>query len=255
MNPAPVSTTGSIQFSIDHRPITAVIEGMPKAAYFWLRDFFGRAFVTHRVKWLAGKSTSFGRGGRGIRVTRINEGGTGALDPREVRYSVTPDDRRMPTTPAAVRGLQQLGAAVETGNVVLPVHEFGTDIRSGKPMFVPTFKGNQHTPRDIRKWRAKNPSKRLLFLPSKRGGDGKTPELVYEAITKRRPGRVRADGTSRPGQVKLKLRWVMRREVEMHPTLRLYDSWDDLRAERDAQFRTASDRMLQDLVRQDARDL
>lgn len=239
-----------LQVSVDLRGVQNVLTGMPKAAYFWLRDFLGRSLIQHRKTWLSTKSTKFGRakeGGRGIRVTTVN-GGTGALADNEVRYSVEPQERRQPTAAAAAAALQKLGAAIETGNEVLPVHEFGTDIRSSKSMFIPV----KTVPGDFEDWRAANPGKDLLFLPSKR--DDKT--LVYE-ITLRKLRRRKGAGDlpgPPPMSVKLRLRWVLAKFVDMKPTLNLYGSWDALQSERDQLFRQAADKMVRDLVRADARD-
>jgi hypothetical protein len=125
---------------------------------------------------------------------------------------------------------------------------------------------NRTQPKSLADWRARNPGKGLLFLPSKR--DGKT--LVYEKTHK---GRVRVLGRKLQVRVagrlapspnaagagrqvgKLKLRWILTRFVRMRPTLRLFESWQALAGERDKQWQTAADRMIRDLVRADPRDL
>lgn len=238
----------AIVFKINTKPVQVVLDGMPKAAYFWLRDYFGRSFIRHRAHWLSTKATSFGRGADGIRIGRLNEG-SGPLDDKEVRYTVEPEERRMPTPAAAEKGLAALRAEVATGSIILPVHEFGTDIRTPDQMFVPTFKANQHHQRNIKKWIQKHPNSRLLFLPSKR--DDKT--MVYEVTLKRKRGRTKA-GEAPKTTERLKLRWVGTQGVDMKPTLRLYASWDEERVERDALFRETADRMIRDMARGDRRD-
>lgn len=252
MNPGALTVGAgqSIQFRIDVNQVRYVIAGMPKVAYFWIRDFLGRSLVQHRVKWLGTKTTQFGRAGsKSIRVGRVNEG-SGALEPNEVRYTVEPDARKMLTSVQAAKGLDVMRAEIGTGNNVLPVHEFGTDLRNSRGMLLPTFKTNQHQPGDFKKWREKNPTKTLLFLPSKR--DNK--QLIYEVVTKRKrtpPGHVGPPLVD----VKLKLRWLVAKFVDMKPTLRLYDSWEDLKSERDSLWRDAADKMFRDLQKADPRDL
>lgn len=240
----------SLRLTIDVEQVRRVLVGMPKVAYFWTRDFMFRAFVKHRITWLASKGTQFGRGddkSRGIKVSRINEG-QGQLGDNEVRYSVEPKEKRMPTADAADRGLKELRAVVETGNTILPVHEFGTDIRSARPMFVPV----KTRPGNFQKWRQQNPQKSLLFLPSKRGSD---KQLVYEVVLKRRRGRVKADFVGpAPVDVKLRLRWVLTRFVAMKPTLKLFDSWTALEGERNTLLAQTATKMLRDLERKDPRD-
>lgn len=248
-----IGDVGLMSFRIDATGLQAVIDGMPKAAYFSLRDFLGRAFLQHRKRWLATKSTKFGRGsknGRAIRVTQLNEG-SGALADNEVRYTVLPKERRMPTPAAAAAALKLLEGDVGTGNKVLEVHELGTDIVSADPMYIPV----KTRPGDFGDWRRANPNKQLLFLPSKR--DNKT--LVYEVIRRRvrrkrdpATGKLVGEGGTRET---LRLRFVVTKRVEMKPTLKLYDSWDAGASERDQLFTQAANRMQSDLLKRDPRDL
>lgn len=247
-----VETVGAphaLRFRLDLTDVHAVMSGLPKAGYFWLRDFLGRSFGQHRVQWLRNKGTKFGRGeaGKGIRVSQIEAGGTGTpLQPNEVRYSVSPAEKRMATAAAARAGLQALEGAVETDNRILPVHQFGQDIRSSRRMFVPV----KTRPGGFQQWRARHPSAALKFLPSKR--DDKT--LVYE-VTRRRGQRGRPRAGSPPPAQKLRLRWILTRQVQMKPTLRLYESWEHMTSVRDRLFKEAADKMLRDLERLDPRDL
>lgn len=246
------SADRSITFKIDTRAVRFVFAGLPKIAYFWTRDFFGRSFGQHRVRWLRSKSTQFGRGtetSKGIKVTQINEGGAtgGALKPNEVRYRVFPDAKRMETTQAASAALEQLFAEVATGNEILPVHEFGMDIRSGGFQFVPV----KTRPGDFRKWRAEHPGAQLLFLRSK---TDPTKQIVYEVVRRRgRPGRPRKGEA--PPTARLRMRFLLTKLVRMRPTLRLYETWDALLPTRDALWRETADKMMRDADKRDPRDI
>lgn len=243
-------TDRSITFKIDTTQVRAIMAGLPKVAYFWTRDFLGRSFGQHRAKWLSSKSTKFGRGtegGKSIRVSQVNEGSSGALQPNEVRYRVEPREKRQPTSAAAARGLDAMVAAVDTDNMILPVHEFGGTIRSQREMFVPV----KTRPGSFGKWRAAHPSAKLLLLPSKRGGGNR---LIYEA-QRRRAGRGRPPKDAPPAAERLRLRWILTRSVTMRPTLKLYDSWDQLASQRDANWREAADKMIRDAAKGDPRNL
>lgn len=242
-------TDRSITFKIDTTQVRAIMTGLPKVAYFWTRDFLGRSFGQHRVSWLRSKSTKFGRGtegGKGIRVSQINDGSTGALRPNEVRYLVEPKDKRQPTSDAAARGLDTMRAIVETGNLILPVHEFGAEIRSQREMLIPV----KTRPGSFGAWRAAHPRAKLLLLPSKRGGGNR---LLYEATRRGSRGRPRKDAP--PPAERLRLRWILTRAVTMRPTLRLYESWDVLASQRDAHWREAADKMVRDAAKGDPRNL
>jgi len=240
--------TETVTFKVEADSVRRVIAGAPKIAYFWTRDFLGRSFGQHRIKWLRSKSTKFGRGAensKGIRVSQVNEGGTGALQPNEVRYSVFPPEKRQPTAAAASRALDTMTAEVATDNRILPVHQFGTDIRSMRAMFIPV----KTRPGSFAAWRAAHPSAKLLFLPSKR--DDK--RLVYEVTRRRGRGRPRKDAP--PAPEKMRLRWILSKFVSMKPTLKLYESWDGMASTRDTLWRETADKMIADLNRADPRDL
>ena len=252
--PDPLVITGgrdrAITFTIDTRQVRAIIAGLPKVAYFWTRDFLGRSFGQHRIRWLRNKSTRFGRGtegSRGIRVSQVNEGSEGALQPNEVRYRVEPREKRMSTSGAAARALDNMFAEVATDNRILPVHEFGTDIRSQREMFVPV----RTRPGDFGRWREANPNAKLLLLKSKRGAGTR---LLYEVQRARRgPGRPKKDAP--PASERLRLRWILTRSVTMRPTLKLYETWDLLASQRDALWRETADKMIRDAANPDLRDV
>lgn len=249
-------TSGAIQFRVQTEGVQAVLDGMPKVAYFWFRDYLFRSFVAHRTSWLRTKSTKFGRaaggalGGRGIRVSQVNED-DGPLGDNEVRYTVVPAERRQRTREAAVAGMREMGAEAATGNLVLGVHEFGTDIEAKNQrtgMWIPI----RTRPGNIRAWRAKNPNKKTLLLPSKRG-DGS--RLLYEVQSVGRRGRPRKGQPTPPKTEKLRLRFVVVRKVDMKPTLKFYESWDAMGSDRDRLFREAATKMVRDMERGDPRDL
>jgi hypothetical protein len=164
-----------------------------------------------------------------------------------VRYQVEPREKRQPTSAAAARALDNMRAAVETDNTILPVHEFGTDIRSQREMFVPV----KTRPGAFGKWRAAHPGAKLLLLPSKRGAGTR---LLYEVQRARRgPGRPKKDAP--PAGERLRLRWILTRAVTMRPTLKLYESWDLLAGQRDALWRETADKMIRDAANPDPRDI
>jgi hypothetical protein len=99
------------------------------------------------------------------------------------------------------------------------------------------------------RWRAKYPNKTLVALPSKR--DDKV--LLYEK------NRVRARGRPKKGEQptfteRLRLRFVLTKKVDMKPTLKLYDTWQQLAGERDKVWAETADKMLQDFAKDDPRD-
>lgn len=244
-----VGDARNLRVTIRVEEVRRVLEQAPKVGYFWLRDYLFRSFQQHRVKWLQSKGTRFGRGGAGsnaIHVPQVNAS-MGPLAPNQVRYRVQPVARRMPTPAAAAAGLNELVGAAETGNLILPVHEFGRDIRSNRDMYIPV----RTRPGNFGEWRRRYPNKTLLFLPSKKGGGNR---LVYELQTKRGRGRpAKNDPRARTTQ-RLKLRFVITRHVDMKPTLRLYDSWDGMRIDRDRLWSQAATKMERDLQRKNPRD-
>lgn len=243
-----VTTAEGLDVRVNVDDVRDAVVGMPKVAYFWLRDYFFQAFLSHRRTWLASKKTRFGRaraGGYGIRVSNI-ETQDGAAAPNEVRYQVTPAARRASSARDAARMLDQLSAIAATGNEILPVHEFGEDIRSADNMAIPV----KTRPGSMRDWIARNPRKKLLFAPSKQ--DGKT--LVYERIRRGRRGRPRKGQPQQRAPERLRLRWILLKQVKMRRTLNFYDSWDSLAQQRDQLWSRAASRIQRDFQRKDPRD-
>lgn len=248
-----VLSTGNdrfLQVTIDLAQFEKQMKRAPSVVYFRMRDYLGATFGKHRQQWLQAKGTRFGRGGAGgraIRVFKINEGPETPAD-NEVAYHVRPVAQRLQDASAASRGLHDLKAEAFTGNQVLPVHEFGTDINSSRFMAVP-IKTRPKTPKA---WLAANPDKRLVWRPSKTKPG---TLVVYEVQRKRGRGRPKK-GEAPKIQEKLRLRFIWTRFVDMKPTLRMYESWDRLASYRADRFRFTADAIVQDILtgRQQAKD-
>lgn len=238
----------SLRVTVDTRAVEDALRLMPKAAYFRLRDYLGTSFTRFRTTWLRSVGVKFGRGRSddAIRVLAVNAK-KGPPGPKEVAFQVSPEDRRASTPQAAAQMLGRLSAEAYTGNVVLGVHEFGDDIRSSSLMSVPV----KTRPGRIDKWKQKYPGRTLRLLPSKK--DPRTMAL-YEVLKKRPRGRPRK-GAPVVSQERLRLRWILTRFVDMKPTLRLYQTWDQTTAERSDLFAKFATSLQQDLQRRDPRDL
>ena len=151
----------------------------------------------------------------------------------------------------ATAGMQAMGAEAFAGSTVLRVHEFGEDIRTtGKLMAVSVASSRPKSPKA---WQARYPGKKLVFRPSKKNpGEG----LLFEATTKRQRGR----GRPRKGapiaalREQLKLRWVLKRFVDMKPTLNFYGMWGALQPKREQLWRGAAQRMEAQLQQGNPRD-
>jgi len=251
--PITVGTRGVLQFTIDVGDVHLVLSGAPKIAYFWLHGFFFDAFLRHRLTWLRRKKTSFGRGSddpnnKATKVWKINEGPESPRD-QDVIYRVRPENRRAATVQEAKKGLREMSAEASAGGVVLPVHEFGEDIfAKGKLLAVPI----KTRPKTVEKWRRQFPNKRLEWRPSKKyPGEG----VLYEITKVRgRRGRPKKGETLPKLREKLRLRFVLKRMLDMHPTLRMYATWDELASSRDASWRRAVDKMHKQLQAGDPRD-
>lgn len=231
-------------FAIDTSGVRKVFAGMPRVAYFWLHDYLFRSFHRHRMRWLAVKGPKFGRAG-GIQVWQINDGPK-VPGPKDVTYSLTPEARRAGSRELAETYLDRLVAEAFTGNNVLPVHEFGTDIQSPGYMTV-KVKGTRGSPEQ---WREAHPGKRLVLRPSK----GKNSNLLLYEIGRAKQGRGRPRKGAPPPAEKLKLRYVLTKRVDMKATLHMYDTWDVLRGDRDDLWSEIADKMLRDFDRDDPRD-
>lgn len=256
MTEAPVTATGdagSLRVTIDTAVVQQVFERAPKIVHYWLQGFLSRAFQQHRSAWLKKKGSKFGRGGTGIKVHQLNQG-PAAPGPKDVVYNVEPKEQRAATPQAARQGLAKMRAEAFAGSIALRVHEFGEDIRTAQFMAIPV-KTRPGTPRA---WLAQNPSKRLEYRPSKKHpGEA----VLYEVTRKRLRGRGTRSfvgpglaGPGLVGQERLRLRFLLKRFVDMQPTLHMYNTWDELRAQRDQLWQGAADRMASQLQRGDPRD-
>lgn len=239
-------TGAGIQFRMDTRPIAKAIDAAPSATYYWLRSYLRGAFIGHRDAWLQGKNTRFGRGGensRAIRVFRIDEAPAGAPQDNWVVYDVRPRDKRVRDASQARVALGQLQGAAHAGSIVLRVHQFGEDLHSaGKLLSIPI----RTRPATPKAWRAKNPGKDLIARAAK---NNPNTVLLYEVTRTRGRGRPRKDGTSSAKLVeRWRLRFLLRRHIDMRPTLNFYETWQAGAAERDRQFRFVADRILKDMA-------
>lgn len=252
---APLRASGNdqtLQVTVDVKSVERVISLSPKIAHFWLQGYLHRCFVLHRLDWLKKKGTQFGRRGsdgnsKAIRVYPVNEGPD---SPREedVVYRVQPREQKASTVAEAVAGLQSMKAEAFAGSVVLRVHEFGEDVRSRYGFMAVPIKTRPKTPQ---KWQEKNPDKRLEFRPSKKfPGEG----VLYEVTKLRGRGRPKKGETAPALREKLRLRFVLKRMVDMKPTLGMYRTWDELAAQRETLWRGAADRMAKQLQELNPRD-
>jgi len=238
--------TASVHFDLSMAELQETIHLAPVAVYRSVRNFLFFAMADHRARWLAGKSTRFGRASsssRAIQVFRINEGPT---TPREnhVVYSVLPKERTFPTPEAAADGLAALRAEVFTGNLVLKVHEFGMRIAPGAWMALPQrakrgVPGWAPTPE---LWHKRNPGKQLVAHALK---DGRI--LLNQVVEKRGRGRPSASGAPKVTKV-LVARFALVRSIQMKPTLHFYANWDQLVAQRATKWKAACDRIQEDII-------
>lgn len=252
----PLVATGnasSLSITIDTAVVEKVLQRAPKIAHYWLQGFLFSSFLQHRLAWLKKKGNKFGRGGTGIKVHKVNQG-PAVPGPKDVVYNVVPSAGRAATVDAARRGLAEMRAEAFAGSIALRVHEFGEDIRTAQFMAIPV-KTRANSPRE---WRAQNPGKRLEFRPSKKHpGEG----VLYEIERKRLRGRGSRSfigpgiaGPGLVGQERMRMRFLLKHFVDMKPTLHMYSTWDELRAERDRLWNGAATKMAQQLQKGDPRD-
>lgn len=236
----------TLKFTVDTKAVDKVINGMPKVAYFHLRAYAFGSMLEHRLKWLRTKGTKFGRGGKGIKVHRV--GDTAGETDRSVVYDI-PKEKRARNSKDALVKLRNFDAEIRTGNIVLPVHEFGTDVRSrsGKLMAIPL---GRTKPDNIREWKAANRNRRLVFRPTRSGN-----LMAFEVNVGRARGRGPTPIGPGKARVKWKPRFLLTNKVEMDPILKFYDTWDSLKGERASKFAFRTKRMLADFEKADARDL
>jgi hypothetical protein len=242
------ASNGPISFRIDTTRIQKGFEVAPSTSYYWLHGYLLGTLLTHRTRWLAAKSTRFGRGddrSKAIKVWRINEAPAG-FQQNWVVYKLSPDEKRIPNPSAARAALQALQASAFAGSVALEVHQFGTDIDVGSKWLAIPLRTRPGSPK---RWRARNPGKHLVVVP-----DPISKDRLYLAERiryrgRRKRGVVPSDPTkTKVVRDKLRRRFLLVHRIEMERTLKFYDSWDQQAGERDAQFRKISDRILKDIA-------
>jgi hypothetical protein len=213
-----------------------------------VHGFLFGTLLKHRVQWLAAKGVRFGRGddkSKAIKVWRINEAPEGFQD-NWVVYRVQPDQKRIQNPGAARAALQSLTATAFAGSIALEVHQFGTDIDVGQTWLAIPLRTRPGSPK---LWRERNPEKRLVVVP-----DPNDPSRLFLAERIRYRGRRRKGVVARDQDKtkvvrdKLRRRFLLVHRLEMDRTLNFYDSWDQQKGERDAQFSKISDRILKDIA-------
>jgi hypothetical protein len=246
---APVQTVGNdnlVRLTVDVNQVVGLLRVMPKVGYFWLRNFFGAALGQHRKHWLGIKGTKFGRGRTGIRVGAVNDKkATGG--PLSIAYRVRPEAPRAESAADGIAKLNSLEAEVFTGSTALQVHQFGEDVRSKRFMAI-AVKTRPTTPA---RWQAKYPNKQLVFRPSQK--DANTA-LLYELTRLRGRGRPRKDGKGNTVREQLRMRFLLTKFVDMKPTLKLFEAWEQLAGKRDQQWAATASRIAADVATADARD-
>jgi hypothetical protein len=205
-------------------------ERAPRLTYKHLRRYFNFVLIIHRQHWLSLKSNAFGRG-RGGQGDAINVSNVASwrqsVKPNQVLYDVQPSAKTAKSAIEAENLIGQIAADIYTGNVILPIHEEGRDITSASPMAIPV----KTRPGSPKAWRARNPGKSLRYKTA-RDGTG----LLFE-VTNLKPRLARAPkGFVGPRALvteKWRLRFILKRRVDMKPTLKFYKAWDDTAADRD----------------------
>lgn len=251
--------SGVVTFKVDKDQVLRTLSHVPRLGYFWIRNYLKLITLDQRKTWLRIKGTKFERArsdGSGILVSRLNEGNVPPKD-NEVAFQVTPLAERMPSGAEAKAGLDVLRADIFTGNKILPVHEFGTDIDTNRYMAVPY----KTRPGDIHEWKRRNPNAKLITMPSKK--DGK--KLVYETQHKARFRSFSKTTLKKLGPrfglrlapapqlapvrfQKLRLRWVLTKHVDMKPTLKLFEAWEGLKGPRDKHWADTANRLAADIA-------
>lgn len=237
-----VGTPRTIQFRIDTKGLEEAFRRAPSSSYYWLRGFMGGELLRHRNTWLRGKGTKFGRGADGVKVHRLNEGPAAPAD-KDVIYRVLPKDKRIREPVSAGRALNLLEASAFAGSVVLRVHQHGEKV-AARPdgwMALPI----RTRPGSPGAWRARNPGKVLISRPSRRDPNRL---LLLERSRVAGRGRPRA-GQRRRRTERLRLRFMLVKSVQNRPTLKFYETWDALRAARDAEWSKIADRLVKDIAR------
>jgi hypothetical protein len=213
-----------IQWTPDTKPMEQMLQQAPAIYYKNLRELMFLALHGHRQHWLSLQGNRFGRGGRGVKVSKVGQ--TIKVTNRSVHY-VLPKRRTYTTDRSALRGLEQLDKSeIRSDSTVLRHLDAGGSIKARKRrwMTIPV----KARPASLKEWRKKYPSRKLARVKQPGGN-----VAIYEIKGKRKKKAI--------------LRWYQARRVTNKPTLKFYDAWDALASRRSDQFRKFSNQMVQDL--------
>lgn len=243
------STATGFEVSFDTSIVELAIAAAPQAAFKRLRNYFFQTILDHRKVWLKVKGNKFGRGSgeerEAIGVSKI-QSERSTPKPNEVIYSIQPGERRADSAVDAERKLASMRADIFTGNTILPIHQFGTDINTPNLMSIPYKtrgnKRNQFKTPTAKEWLRINPGKRLQFMRARRGH---VHGFLLEVPRAGRQNR-RKDG-SEPPRRQFRMRFILTRKAEMDPTLRFYETWDSTEGLRNAAWAQAMAKLQKDL--------
>lgn len=221
----------SVSLKIDSEVVANLLAVVPKQVLLATQRYTFGIFVEHRMAWLRLKGNKFGRGtGKSIRVKRVGEG-MDSVGPKDVVYSLPPKDK--PVTDGEARALlADYSAAIYTGNVILPIHQFGEDIRSGRYMAIAVNGNKIGSPAA---YRAKYPGRKVVAFRSKRHPG----EFVLRRKVRARKGIPAAYETL----------YRLTKFVDMKPTLKFYETWEQQESEREQRWKDAVDSIYANLVR------
>ncbi len=247
---------GAFRVTIDTTAAELSILAAPMICYFRMRDYFKFMLIRHRAYWLSTKSGGFGRGGgdagEPIGVSRV-QSEREVSKPNEVIYVIKPEAKRASSPREAEILLNRMAATINTGNLVLEVHEEGKDIKTPNLMAIPVRtglgkagRGQKVTPDN---WRKANPGKVLTLRKGKRG-----MMFLYEVVPVFSRANKRKGIEKQHIQDRLRMRFVLTRKVEMDPTLRFYESWDSLENYRQQQWQAMMGKIDADFRKADYRD-
>lgn len=214
-----------IQWKPDSRGIEEMIDATPSIYYKNMRELLFLAFHGHRMHWLALQGNRFGRGGRGVKVSKVGQ--KIKVTNRSVHY-VLPKRRTYASDRSALRGLQELDKAeIRSDSTVLRHLNDGGAIRPKKRrwMTIPV----KARPAGLKEWKQKYPKRRLVRIKQGRNA------AIYEIKGKRKRKAI--------------LRWWQAIRVVNKPTLKFYDAWESLRQRRSDEFRKFSNQMVKDMRR------
>lgn len=223
----------TITLTIDTKPVENLLQIVPNKVLAAVGRYAFSSLLEHRLKWLAKKGPRFGRGGRGIKVSRIESIKPNSVAKKEVVYYVPP--KAQPRTQTeALKMLQQFEARIYTGSLVLAIHQQGLDLTTTRWMAIPIkVPRTASTPKA---WRAKYPKRKLREFPSRR-----------------HPGELVLRTRSKPKRAGDKPVWVTRfrltKNVKFRPTLQFYETWDQLAPFRDKLWVERVNQIYRDLIK------